>query len=72
MLAYDKVVLLLLLMEPILKKMYKVGYHLASFEEKSFEELRQSSFVEEKINKLAHAFKKYTKYYEELTALSKQ
>lgn len=52
--------------------MYKVGYQLTSFEEKSFEELRQPSFVEEKVNKLGHALKKYTKYYLELTALSSQ
>lgn len=72
MVAYDQVVLLLLLMEPVLKKMYKVGYQLTSFEEKSFEELRQPSFVEEKANILSHALKKYTKYYQELTALFKQ
>jgi hypothetical protein len=30
------VVLLLLLFEPVLKKMYKVGYQLTSFSEKGF------------------------------------
>jgi hypothetical protein len=69
-LTYDQIAIIFLLFEPILKKMYKMGYQFNSFSEKSFQELGESVFIENKIFKLKEALKKYSRYYGELIRLT--
>jgi ABC-type Fe3+-hydroxamate transport system substrate-binding protein len=70
-LNYDKIAILYLCFEKILKKMYKLGNQFVDFNERSLEQLRESVFIENKIFKLKEALKKYSAYYREFIALVK-